>query len=265
LARFDRDRAFYPTVLVIVASYYVLFAVMGGSHYALLVESLVMTGFVVIAFLGFKFNLWVVVVALAGHGLFDLVHAHLVTNPGVPLWWPSFCLAYDVIAGGFLAGLLCHDANTRPILDVKIPPPFLALVLALLIWATSLAAPAFHFVLPGRILPALGLFLLGTTISIAGVTSFRRAKTTVNPTKPGSASSLVVSGVYKFTRNPMYLGLLFVLSGWVVLRANALAVVWIPAFVVYMNRFQIRPEERALESLFKEDFLAYKTKVRRWI
>jgi protein-S-isoprenylcysteine O-methyltransferase Ste14 len=157
-----------------------------------------------------------------------------------------------------------NSPTSKPTLEVKIPPPLVALVLALLIWATSLAGPAFHFVLRGRVFVALALFLLGAIISIAGVISFRRAKTTVNPMKPGSASSLVISGVYKFTRNPMYLGLLFVLSGFVVLRANALALIWIPAFVLYMNRFQIIPEERALESLFKDEFLAYKAKVRRW-
>jgi hypothetical protein len=106
LAGFDRDRAFYPTLLVVIASYYVLFAIMGGSVHALLAEVTVMTGFAVVAVVGFKRNLWFVVGALAGHGVFDLFHGYLVTNPGVPAWWPLFCLAYDVIAAGFLAWLL---------------------------------------------------------------------------------------------------------------------------------------------------------------
>ena len=100
---FDRDRAFYPTIVIIVASYYVLFAVMGGSTRALIVESAVMTAFVVAAVMGFKFNVWLVVAALAGHGVFDFVHGYLVTNPGVPAWWPPFCLAYDVTAAAALA------------------------------------------------------------------------------------------------------------------------------------------------------------------
>jgi hypothetical protein len=111
LAGFDRDRVFYPMLLAVIASYYVLFAVMGGSVHSLIVESLVMTGFLFIAFLGFKFNLWLVVAALAGHSLFDLVHAHLVTNPGVPAWWPAFCLAYDVSAAGFLGWLLKRSTS----------------------------------------------------------------------------------------------------------------------------------------------------------
>jgi hypothetical protein len=102
----DRDRAFYPTVVVVIASYYALFAVMGGSGHALVVETLVMTGFLLAAAIGFKKNLWLVVVALAVHGVFDLLHGRLVANPGVPAWWPAFCLTYDITAAAFLAWLL---------------------------------------------------------------------------------------------------------------------------------------------------------------
>ena len=97
LAGFDRDRAYYPLVLVVTASYYVLFAVMGGSMTALLIELFVMTAFVAVAIVGFKFNVWLVVAALAGHAAFDLVHGFFITNPGMPAWWPPFCLTYDVV------------------------------------------------------------------------------------------------------------------------------------------------------------------------
>ena len=110
LAGFDRDRAFYPTLLVVIASYYVLFAVMGGSVRAVVVEAIVMTVFSLLAFVGFRTSLWFVVVALAGHGVFDFVHGRLVTNPGVPPWWPAFCLAYDLTAAGFLLALLQRSA-----------------------------------------------------------------------------------------------------------------------------------------------------------
>jgi hypothetical protein len=113
LVGLDRDRAFYPTLLIVIASYYVLFAVMGGSVHALAVEVLVMMLFSVVAVVGFKRNLWLVAGALAGHGVFDLVHGYLVTNPGVPTWWPPFCMAYDVIAAGFLAGLLTRAELAR--------------------------------------------------------------------------------------------------------------------------------------------------------
>jgi hypothetical protein len=93
---FDRDRAFYPTVLVVIASYYVLFAVMGGSTRAVVLESLVMTAFTLVAVAAFKRNLWLVVAAIAAHGIFDVFHVYIVNNPGVPEWWPAFCLAVDV-------------------------------------------------------------------------------------------------------------------------------------------------------------------------
>src|SRR5262245_31316989 len=101
--RFDRDRAFYPAVVVVVASYYVLFATMSGAGHALAVESVVMAVFVLVAVLGFRFNTWLIVAGLAAHGLFDLAHGFVVTNPGVPEWWPAFCLTFDVALAGFLA------------------------------------------------------------------------------------------------------------------------------------------------------------------
>lgn len=102
----DRDRAFYPTVTIVIGLLYALFAVMGGSTQALLVESLVGTVFIAAAVVGFQSSLWIVVAALAGHGLFDLVHGGLVSNPGVPAFWPAFCSAYDLTAAAGLAWLL---------------------------------------------------------------------------------------------------------------------------------------------------------------
>ena len=111
----DRDRAFYPTVLIVVAHYYDLFAMIGGTTQVLVIESIVMAAFVLAAVAGFKRNLWVVVAALVGHGVFDFFHAGIVTNAGVPEWWPAFCLSYDVGAGGCLAWLLMHSTATRPV------------------------------------------------------------------------------------------------------------------------------------------------------
>ena len=102
----DRDRAFYSTVVIVVAHYYVLFAVMGGTTHALLIELGVMTAFVVVAVAGFKHNFWLVAAALVGHGVLDIFHAGVVTNAGVPEYWPAFCMSYDVGAGGCLAWLL---------------------------------------------------------------------------------------------------------------------------------------------------------------
>jgi hypothetical protein len=103
---FDRDRAFYPTVLMVIASYYVLFAAMGASVHTVLLESAVMTAFVIAAVAGFKSSVWIIVAALAGHGVLDAVHGSVVQNAGVPGWWPGFCLAYDLGAAGGLAWLV---------------------------------------------------------------------------------------------------------------------------------------------------------------
>jgi hypothetical protein len=107
---FDRDRAFYPVVLVVVASYYDLFAIMGGGGADLLPETLGFILFTAAAAIGFRTSLWVVVAGLAAHGVFDLFHHALVENPGVPTWWPSWCLAYDVAAAACLAALILTGA-----------------------------------------------------------------------------------------------------------------------------------------------------------
>ena len=103
---FDRDRAFYPTVLIVIASYYVLFAAMIGSLQTVVLESAVMAVFVIAAVAGFKRNAWIIVAGLAGHGLQDAIHGHIVANAGVPAWWPAWCLAYDVGAAAVLAWFL---------------------------------------------------------------------------------------------------------------------------------------------------------------
>jgi len=99
----DRDRSFYPTVLIVVASYYSLFAAMGASRAVLAVETAADLGFATLAIIGFKRNLWMVAAAIAGHGLFDMVHHWFVENPGVPVWWPGFCATVDIGLGGWVA------------------------------------------------------------------------------------------------------------------------------------------------------------------
>lgn len=108
---FDRDRSFTPTVLMVVASFYVLFALIGGSQRALVLEILVAIGFLLIALLGYKRNLWLVAAAIAGHGVFDFVHGSFIENPGVPQWWPGFCGAFDVLFGAWVAVLLLRRSH----------------------------------------------------------------------------------------------------------------------------------------------------------
>ncbi len=106
---YDRDRALYPAILTVIASYYALFAVMGGSTHALLIECIPIAGFLAAAALGFKRNLWIVIGAFLAHGVFDLVHGRIISNPGVPAWWPGFCLASDIIAAAYLAWLVQYS------------------------------------------------------------------------------------------------------------------------------------------------------------
>src|SRR5215470_14705064 len=110
----DRERAFYPTVLIVIASYYVLFAVMAASGRTLVFEIAVTSGFLLLATIGYKRSLWLVATAIVGHGVFDIVHHLLIENAGVPRWWPGFCLVFDVVLGGLLAvRLLTHRLAAR--------------------------------------------------------------------------------------------------------------------------------------------------------
>jgi protein-S-isoprenylcysteine O-methyltransferase Ste14 len=131
-------------------------------------------------------------------------------------------------------------------------------------WLVSRAAPSLQFDVPGHNQVAVVLVAAGFLIGILGVATFRRAKTTVDPTKP-RASSLVTWGVYAVSRNPMYLGGLIMLLGWALFLSNALAFLFLPAYILYINRFQIAPEERALTSLFGATYAAYQVRARRWL
>ena len=106
LSGFDSDRVFYPTVVIVNATYYILFAAIGGSARVLTLESLVAGAFLVLAVAGFKKNLWIAVAGLGGHGVFDFLHHLLIQNHGVPVWWPGFCLSFDVLAAAFVTVLL---------------------------------------------------------------------------------------------------------------------------------------------------------------
>jgi protein-S-isoprenylcysteine O-methyltransferase Ste14 len=151
------------------------------------------------------------------------------------------------------------------VLKAKIPPLAVVLVMAVLMWISASASSRLRLVVPGREVIALILAVAGAVISILGVVSFRQAGTTVNPLTPDASSSLVLSGIYRLSRNPMYLGFLMLLLGWAIYLSNALGFLFAPAFVVYMNRFQIEPEEHALTSRFGQEFVAYTGRVRRWL
>lgn len=151
------------------------------------------------------------------------------------------------------------------VLELKVPPPIVALVLALLMWLTPVVTGLVQMSHTTRVFWAVVLMCIGQGISIAGLLAFRRARTTVNPVKASLASSLVVKGVYRYTRNPMYVGFLLTLLAWAVFLANPFSLLWVVLFVLYITRFQIIPEERVLTSLFGAEYEAYKGRVRRWV
>lgn len=150
-------------------------------------------------------------------------------------------------------------------LDLKIPPLLLTLLFAGVMAVAGWAVPSLSFGSASTRMFGIVAMLAGAAVCVGGVLAFREARTTVDPTRPDMASTLVRSGVYRFTRNPMYLGFLLVLGGLAFVVANWLALAVALCFVPYMNRFQIEPEERALESLFGVEFNRFRSEVRRWL
>lgn len=150
-------------------------------------------------------------------------------------------------------------------LENRIPPPLVAVLFAVLMGLLARGLPGLDPGLGTSLLLALPLVMVGLLFVLAGGLAFRRAKTTVNPLKPASASALVTSGIYQYTRNPMYVGFALWLLAWGLYLASPLVLLGVLGFVLYMNRFQIYPEERALGQLFGADFAAYRQRVRRWL
>jgi protein-S-isoprenylcysteine O-methyltransferase Ste14 len=150
-------------------------------------------------------------------------------------------------------------------LELKVPPLPLALAFGLLMWAIDRWLPMQSEHSLVRIVIALAMFGLAVAILVTAVVGFRKAKTTVDPMHPEAASTIVTSGIYRFTRNPMYLGFLLALIAWVVFLGNVVTALMPLLFVAYLNRFQISPEERALLARFGAPYETYLRSVRRWL
>ena len=149
-------------------------------------------------------------------------------------------------------------------LELRVPPPAVAVVVAILMWLATRLFPALDFQLPGGAVLAVALVVIGVLIGTIAFVQFRRAGTTPDPRTPQDAAVLVMSGVYRFSRNPMYLGDVLILAGWTLWLANALAFVGPPLFIAYIDRFQIAPEERLLAARFGAAYAEYCRRVRRW-
>lgn len=152
-------------------------------------------------------------------------------------------------------------------LELKLPPLLVLLLAAALMVLMRGLTPVLspELSLQWRLLASLPLVLAGIGVALAGVLEFRRWRTTLSPMNPERASSLVRSGIYRYTRNPMYLGMLIVLVGCAVLLASPAALLILPAFIVYLNRFQILPEERQLARRFGAEYEILRREVRRWL
>lgn len=150
-------------------------------------------------------------------------------------------------------------------LELKIPPPAQFIITAAAIFGVSKIAPALKFSLSGSTVLGIGLGIIGLSSGIMGVMQFKKAQTTPNPKEIDKATSLVTSGIYQYTRNPMYLGLVLMLLGWALYLSHFLAFILIPLFMMYITRFQIQPEEQMMTQKFGQNYQAYLEKVRRWI
>lgn len=150
-------------------------------------------------------------------------------------------------------------------LELLIPPPLVMLLVGLMMWVVSRGFPALTLAWRHNTLIAYVFALLGLAISLVSMVAFRRARTTMDPKHPASASNLISSGVYRYSRNPMYLGVLLLLAGWAAYLGNVLSMTGLIVFVAYITRFQIIPEERLLSQKFGVAFDRYKNKVRRWL
>ena len=151
------------------------------------------------------------------------------------------------------------------VLELKIPPPLVGALTATAMWLLSMVTPSLKMPSPLRLGGAVVLAIVGLTIAISGFIAFNHAKTTVNPSKPEKSTSLVTFGIYKITRNPMYVGLVLVLVAWAVQLSAPWTLAGPLAFVLYIARFQITPEERILLAMFGAEYSAYQSRVRRWL
>lgn len=150
-------------------------------------------------------------------------------------------------------------------LELLIPPPLIMLLVGLIMWVLSKMFPALTVIWLQSTVAAAATALLGIVISLAGIVTFKQAHTTIDPKQPAQTSTLISSGVYRYSRNPMYLGVLLVLLGWAIYLGNLLSILGALIFVAYITRFQIIPEERLLREKFGDEFQFYKNKVRRWL
>lgn len=157
------------------------------------------------------------------------------------------------------------DVSPLDRLELRLPPLPLALACLAVMWGLSRLLPSLDVELPFREGFSAMLVTIGAAVGLAGVATFRRSRTTVDPTRPDRASTLVASGIYRVTRNPMYVALTLGLAAAAVWLSNVAAMLVVPIFVAWITRLQIIPEERALRARFGAGYEDYAARVRRWL
>lgn len=150
-------------------------------------------------------------------------------------------------------------------LEHKVPPPVVAALIAMMMWGTSAYQPSLPIYPELKHFSAITLVIVGVLFDLFGLLAFRRSKTTINPMSPDKTSALVTGGVYRFTRNPMYVGLVLFLTAWAIYLSMLWPFTGPVLFILYINRFQIAPEERMMKTKFGDEFNIYTNRVRRWI
>lgn len=162
-------------------------------------------------------------------------------------------------------GLKFFRIATMKRLELLIPPPLIMLLVGLMMGTSARLFPALNLASPNNHTVAVAVALLGVAMSLVSIVAFKRARTTTDPRRPALASNLINSGIYRYSRNPMYLGVLLVLAGWAVYLGNVLSILGLLVFIAYITRFQIIPEERLLSQRFGVAFENYMKEVRRWL
>jgi protein-S-isoprenylcysteine O-methyltransferase Ste14 len=164
-----------------------------------------------------------------------------------------------------LSGEVSGAKEPMRALELKIPPPLVAALIGIGMWFASRTGPSIELPLLMRAFAFVAIAFCGGATALAGNREFKRAQTTINPFKPENATALVTSGIFRYTRNPMYVGLMLVLLGWAAFLCSAWALAGPVIFILYISRFQIAPEERVLSSKFGADYADYVSRVRRWL
>ena len=157
------------------------------------------------------------------------------------------------------------NGTNEPVMHLKVPPPIVGLVSAAIAWLVNVIFPSlvvhsslFRYV-------AVIFLIIGLLVELVAVYLFIKSRTTVNPMRPDRSRHLVTQGLYRWTRNPMYLGMLMLLLGFVLWQGSPLAIIGPVFFVSYLTIFQIQPEEQILLELFGDEYSEYKRRVRRWL